>query len=250
MKVSILIYGLVMVILTGCHPSHDVRSDFPRWPLHAATIPSPQQSPTWLARVKSLDGIAGREHIRLVFLGDSITQGWEKEGRRVWEQYYAKRQAANFGVNGDTTESLLWRIQHGTLQGLNPRLVVLLIGVNNTSPGASPQEITDGVKAVLLTIQHVLPRTKVLVLGIFPTGQHQDHPRRVKARKANQLMEGMVEKNEGLFLDIGGTFLEEDGSISTEVMPDFLHLSPFGYQLWAHALESTIRAYYPHSVTP
>lgn len=232
---------LVAGLLVGCHQYHDTGSGTRRLPLHSATIPTPQDSQVWFARLKQLDEILERDHIHMVFLGDSITQGWESDGRRVWEQFYSKRFAVNFGMNRDTTENLLWRIQQGTLRGMYPHLLVLLVGVNNASQGTSPQEIADGVEAVLQGIRLALPHTTVLVLGIFPSGEQPDHPRRVKTREANMLMRGMVDRHKSVFLDIADVFLEEDGTISSEIMPDFLHLSHQGYRLWAEAIESTVQ---------
>lgn len=185
--------------------------------------------------------MSDRGNIQLVFLGDSITQGWESDGRPVWDQYYAKRRPANFGMNLDTTQNLLWRIQHGNLQGIHPHLVILLIGINNASRGTSAQELAGGVEAVVRHLRFALPRSKLLVLGIFPSGEQPDHPRRLKAREANVLMRETVDRHMSFFLDIGDVFLNADGTISRTIMPDFLHMSLRGYQLWAEAIESSVQ---------
>jgi len=181
---------------------------------------------------------ADKEPVDLLFLGDSITQGWNNND--VWKQFYGPRRAANFGIGGDRTQHVLWRIQNGELDGLKPKVVVLMIGTNNAS-SSSADEIAQGVKAIVEELRRRLPEAKVLLLGVFP-----------RAAKPNATREKLIEVNAKIaklddgahvkFLDIGKSFLNEDGTISREIMPDFLHLSAKGYQLWADAMEPTLKA--------
>ena len=233
--------SLFIWLLVGCHGIATNASSTSKLVLYPTTIPLPQDSPVWMARMEQFNESAEREHIKLVFLGDSITQGWESDGRSVWNRYYSKRMAMNFGMNRDTTENLLWRIRNGNLQGMNPTLLILLIGVNNTSKGTSVREIAEGVETVVHNLYVTVPYTKILVLGIFPTGEGPDNFRRVKIREANRLIEKVVDGKMSFFIDIGHVFLEKDGTISPEIMPDYLHLSHQGYQLWAEAIEPSVR---------
>ena len=181
-----------------------------------------------------------------MFVGDSITQGWENEGKEVWEKFYAKppRSAANFGIGGDRTQHVLWRLQHGNLEGLGqhpPKLVVLMIGTNNSNGDEnSAQEIADGIAAIVRTLREKLPQTKVLLLAIFPRGAGRSYQREKNA-KASALASKMADGKMVHYLDIGSKFLNADETLSKEIMPDFLHLSPAGYRIWAEAMEENVK---------
>jgi len=186
-------------------------------------------------------------------MGDSITQGWEGEGKDVWAREYEHRHAVNCGTGGDETQHLLWRIQNGNVDGLDkpepkdskpPHLAVVMIGTNNLgNTGMTPEQTAAGVKAVVGALREKLPHTQVLLLAIFPRGEKADDPLRVKAAQTNALIKLQVEALQGVhYLDIGAGFIEKDGTISKEIMPDFLHLTPKGYELWAHAIEPKVHA--------
>ena len=200
----------------------------------------------WMKMHQSFVDRAKRKDVDLLFLGDSITQNWGENA--VWERYYAPRRAANFGIGGDRTQHILWRIEHGELDGLSPRVVVLLVGTNNIGTSA-PEEIAEGIKAIVATLREKLPTTKVLLLGVFPRGRSLsrieldkaesaapiDAPGAINARIAELGRDPMV-----TYLDISKAFLDDDGSIPKTLMPDFLHLSEVGYRRWAEAMEPTL----------
>jgi lysophospholipase L1-like esterase len=180
---------------------------------------------------------ARRGEIDLLFLGDSIMQGWDDNA--VWRQYYEPRKAANFGIGGDRTQHVLWRIQNGELAGIAPKVVVLMIGTNNAS-GSTPDEIALGIKTILGELGRRLPRTRILLLGVFPRGQRPTSTReRLKA--VNDKIAKLDDGSHVKFLDISKSFLEPDGSISPLIMPDYLHLSLRGYEIWAQAMEPTLK---------
>ena len=180
---------------------------------------------------------AAGQTAEVVFIGDSITQGWEMNGKTVWEKYYARRHALNLGIGSDHTQHLLWRLQNGNLDGLQPKAVVLLIGVNNVpEEGNSPGDILAGIKAVVVEIRSRLPDTKILVLGIFPFRENFD-PQRGKALQINQALHKIDDGKSVHFLDIGHLFVEADGRIPAEIMRDSVHPTPKGYQMWAEAME-------------
>jgi beta-glucosidase len=176
----------------------------------------------------------------VVFIGDSITQGWEKEGRAVWQPHYARHHALALGFGGDRTENVLWRLQQGEVDGLAPKVVVLMIGTNNS--GVRPPESTAaGVKHLLAELRRRLPSTKVLLLAIFPRGEKPgDHLRGVNER-VNELIAGFAEGRSVHYLDINAALLNPDGSLSKDIMPDLLHLSEKGYAIWQRAMAPTLQ---------
>lgn len=173
----------------------------------------------------------------VIFLGDSITQAWEVEGREIWAKYYAPRHALNLGIGSDRTQHVLWRLDNGHLTGLKPKVAVVLIGVNNIPDESyTPRMVLEGVTAVVQKLRTKLPETKIILLGIFPF--HEDfHPQRAKALQVNQALRKLDDGRAVHFLDFGHLFIQPDGKISKEMMHDFVHLSPDGYRLWAEAME-------------
>ena len=181
--------------------------------------------------------------IDLLLLGDSITAGWFwGHDRDVYEAHFGKYHPANFGIGGDRTEHVLWRIDHGELDHVHPKVVVLLIGTNDIGFGAD--QITAGVEAVLVAVHAKLPGTKVLLLAIFPRGQNPADPAvagmREKIRTVNAALAKLDDGNRTRFLDLGGVFLSPDGTISPGIMPDSLHPNQKGYEAWADAMQPTL----------
>jgi len=181
---------------------------------------------------------------QLVFLGDSITQGWEGAGKKVWEEKFAKYKPVNLGFSADRTEHLLWRIKEdeANLKKLSPKVAVILIGTNNTGHQQRPAaETTGGIKAVLDELHAIWPQTKLLVLSVFPRGADAND----KLRKLNDEINVEVAKladNKTIFVqDISSSLMQPDGTLSKEIMPDLLHLSPKGYELWAAAIEPKLK---------
>lgn len=181
-----------------------------------------------------------RGRITLLFVGDSITERWDEEGEAVWHDFYATRKALNIGIKGDRTQHVLWRLENGNIEGISPEVAVLMIGTNNSAMGRNTaSEIVAGVTAVVRKLQTGLPATKILLLGIFPRGQ-EFNEQRGRITQANQVLRKLHDDRGVHFLDIGHVFLRMDGTISREVMPDALHLSPTGYRLWAEAIEPVL----------
>src|SRR5208337_5244157 len=114
--------------------------------------------------------IAKKGGVDVLFLGDSITDGWRGSGKDVWKEKFEPLKAANFGIGGDRTQHVLWRLQNGELEGIKPRAAVIMIGTNNLGANTA-EEIADGIKAIVAEIQKKQPETKILLLGIFPRGQ-------------------------------------------------------------------------------
>jgi lysophospholipase L1-like esterase len=177
----------------------------------------------------------------VVFIGDSITQGWEGGGKPVWEKYYGKRKCLNFGVGGDRTQHVLWRFEHGQLDGLKPKAAVLMIGTNNSNKDDNTEaDILEGVTAIVKQIRTRLPDTKLIVLGIFPRGKTFS-AQRGKLLQVNQALEKLADNKMVSYMDIGSQLIEADGSISTEMMRDALHPGEKGYEIWAAAIEPKLK---------
>ncbi len=183
--------------------------------------------------------------IPLVFLGDSITDFWLRDdgqhGKPVWDQFYAKRNAADFGVSGEHTEHTLGHIAGGVLDGLNPKVVVLMIGTNNIghNPADKPEWAAAGVAKIVETVHQKLPATKVLLLATFPRNG-KDSVFRKAVEGINAIISKLNNGNTTRFLDLTSKFLDANGEIPKDVMPDGLHPNTKGYQIWAEAMESLL----------
>ncbi len=177
--------------------------------------------------------------IDLVFLGDSITAGWCDVGKATWDERYVPLKAANFGCGGDRTQHVLWRVRNGNFDGLTPKAVVLMIGTNNLVSHTAPQ-IAEGVAAIVKEIQARTPTTKILLLAVFPRAEKADDPDRVKIARINGIIAKLDDGQKVFYLDIGRTFLRSDGTLSKDVMPDFIHPSRFGYKIWADAIQDKL----------
>ena len=181
------------------------------------------------------------EKVDLLMIGDSITHGWEGRGKKVWDEYYAKRNAFNIGFSGDRTENVLWRLQHDAIKGVAPKLAVIMIGTNNTGHRQDPaDETAAGIKAIIMELQKQLPKTKILLLAIFPRGAKTDDPLRQLNKRINEIIVGCADDKRVFLLDINSEFLEDDGTLLKSIMPDLLHPHEAGYATWAKAMESTI----------
>lgn len=179
--------------------------------------------------------IAQEGTAQLVFLGDSITAGWGRQ-QDIWDKAFGQYKPANFGIGGDRTQHVLWRITNGELDGIEPKAVVLMIGTNNVSSD-SAEGIAQGITKIVETIRTKQPQAKILLLAVFPRGEKpSDNPAREKIQQINESIAKLDDGKNVYFLDIGDKFLEQDGSISKQIMPDFLHLSAEGYQRWADAI--------------
>jgi beta-glucosidase len=173
--------------------------------------------------------------VDVLFLGDSITQGWEGAGAAAWDKYFSSLKPMNAGIGGDRTQHVLWRLDNGTIKGIKPKAAVLMIGTNNSGDNTS-EEIADGIKAIVGKLRKELPETKILLLAIFPRGADKNDERRKVNEGANKIISKLDDGKMVEFLDIGPKFLAADGTLSKEIMPDLLHLSPEGYEIWASSI--------------
>jgi beta-glucosidase len=216
------------------------------WPVasraHSAVEPAPRFDGGWQDRHKLLKQRAAEagEKAQVVFIGDSITQGWEGEGKEVWAKYYAHRHAVNLGIGGDRTQHVLWRLDNGNLDGLKPRAAVLMIGTNNSNgEDNTPGQIADGVAAIVKKLREKLPQTKILLLAIFPRNENFS-AQRGKLAMINQVLQKNADEQNIFWVDFGHKFLNADGTLPRELMPDYLHLSKKGYEIWADSIEERL----------
>jgi lysophospholipase L1-like esterase len=176
--------------------------------------------------------------IGVLFIGDSITAGWGR-AKDTWQQHYGAHQPANFGIGGDRTQHVLWRIENGELDGIAPKVVVLMIGTNNI--GEPAENIIKGDLKICAEIHAKLPEAKLLLLGIFPRGPDPKDPLvaplRAKIKTVNEQLAKLDDGAKTRYLDIGGKFLDADGTLPKDIMPDGLHPNPKGYEIWATAMQ-------------
>ena len=186
---------------------------------------------------------AKKGEAQVVFLGDSITAGWNNQ-KPLFEKEYAQYKAVNFGIGGDRVQHVLWRVENGEFEGIKPKAVVLMIGTNNAGiADNSPEQIAAGIKNIIDVIHKRSAGTKILLLAIFPRGE-KEYPKLNQGRAKNQAVNAIISKfDDGKlvhYFDIGAKFLQADGTLTKEIMPDFLHPKEKGYQIEADAIREKL----------
>ncbi|HJU19392.1 MAG TPA: GDSL-type esterase/lipase family protein [Stellaceae bacterium] len=174
----------------------------------------------------------------ILFLGDSLTRKWDPA---IWNRDFAPRGALNAGVNGDRTEHLLWRLDHGDLDGQHPQAVVLLIGTNDIGRNRPPEVIAEGIRDILGLLRSRLPAARILLLGVLPRNESPFSRRRDQVREVNRRIR-MCADNEHIFYDnVGKVLLDRTGRLTRTISPDGVHLSKDGYFLLTARLELALR---------
>ncbi|MCF7976175.1 MAG: discoidin domain-containing protein [Phycisphaerae bacterium] len=199
----------------------------------------------WRTRHQDLLTYAAEHRPRLIFLGDSITHRWGAEpchvtprtGQSIWTTYYGHRNAISLGYGWDRLENMLWRLQHGELTQTDPRLVVVMAGTNNLEVNTA-REIALGVAGLCDEIHAQKPQARILLLAIFPRGS--DYQTNTRLHQTNDLISKLGERDYIQFKDIGAVFLDAQGQVIQDLMPDSLHPNEAGYRLWAQAIESEV----------
>ena len=201
----------------------------------------------WKKRHELTSAAVKRAKPQLLFIGDSITHffggeqfdGYPLRGGNTWDEFYGPYHAGNLGFGWDKTENVLWRLQHGAVDGLSPKLVIMMIGTNNTG-NCPASDIAAGITAIVGELNRRLPKSKILLLAIFPRGE-KPNPLREKIAEVNRVIAALDGTQNVTFLDIGPRFLDAGGLISKDIMPDFLHPNEKGYRIWAEAIEPTLK---------
>jgi len=247
-----------------------IADDAPSAPKNSTTTPVFHAGTT--NKHEKINARAKEGDVDLLFIGDSITEGWAGQGKKVWEKYYGNRKAMNAGVGGDRTQHVLWRMDNGNVDGIHPKLTVIMIGTNNSNGNDNTaEEIADGIKAIVKEVREKLPESKILLLAIFPRGASTDEQfekivtkngrqevdpndlpgkisgakeyatkQRQKNAEASRLASQLADNNLIFYMDIGDKFLTPDGVLTQEIMPDYLHPNAKGYEIWAEAIEPKV----------
>ena len=210
---------------------------------NTAIVPSLAQG--FVAKHQANLAVAKQGDANVLFMGDSITDFWRNAdgafaGKPVQDQYFGAWKVANFGIAGDTTQGVLYRLKSGEGTGFKPKAIMLMIGTNNTAANTAA-EIAEGIGAVVLELQNDFPDAKILLLGVFPRGRATD-PVRTTIAEINKTISKLHDGNRVHYLDIGKAFLDADGNIPQDVMSDGLHPSAKGYEIWAKAVSAPLSA--------
>jgi len=215
----------------------------PRPEVNSALVPD--LNPRFEAKHEANKARAAEGDVEVLFMGDSITDFWRNEtgrfaGKPVLDEYFGDLKIANFGIAGDTTQGVLYRLENGEGEGFAPEAIMLMIGTNNTRANIAG-EIAEGVGAVVLSLQSHFPQAKILLLGVFPRST-PDSPFRGQIAEINRIISRLDDGKGVFYKDIGEVFLAADGTIPADVMSDGLHPTTKGYRLWAEAVNDDLRA--------
>jgi len=211
--------------------------------------PMKAHSYDWMARHKAVVERVQKGNVDLLLVGDSIMMMWGGvpqpggPGQFLWDKYFGSRNAVNLGFGWDRTQHVIWRLQNGEVDGIHPKVAVVMIGTNNIGANSN-RDIVTGVDTVVSTLRHKFPRMKILVLGIFPRDHNPDSWIRKQVAEVNAGI-SLLGKEKGItYLDLSQSFLEPDGTISPDMMRDYLHPTPKGFEIWAKAMEPTLAKLY------
>jgi lysophospholipase L1-like esterase len=237
-------------ILAADPTMRDLTTKYP-WVIEARrpgtnTAIVPSLAPNFQAKHQANLAVAQQGDAQVLFMGDSITDFWRNPegnyaGKPVLDKYFSQWKVANFGIAGDTTQGVLYRLQDGEGKGFSPKAIMLMIGTNNTGRN-NAGEIAEGIGAIVLELQKDFPAAKILLLGIFPRGRAATDPARATISQINGIISKLGDGNRVQSLDIGAKFLDSAGNLSPEIMSDALHPTTKGYEIWAQAVIQPLTA--------
>lgn len=219
--------------------------------LPETVIPVVDEAPTransydWMARHNAVVERVKQGNVDMILVGDSIMHMWGGApqpggpGQFLWDKYFGSRNAVNLGFGWDRTQHVIWRLNNGEIDGIKPKVAVVMIGTNNMGSN-SADDIATGIETVVSTIRHKIPKIKILLLGIFPRDHMPDTPMRKEIAEVNAKIAVLGKERNIVYMDLGPKFLEADGTISSDTMQDFLHPTPKGYEMWAKEMEPTL----------
>lgn len=211
---------------------------------NTAIRPVPREEPAWGRANTQLNALAAAGGFDVMWLGDSITQHWAVEGKETWDAEFAPFKSANFGIGGDRTEHVLWRLQHGHLvPQVQPKVCMLLIGTNNIGVN-STDEIAAGVAAIVKLLREQRPSMDIVLLGLLPRSE-RGSAHRAQAAQVNTLLAKLDDGVWVHYADVGAPFVDVRGDLRTDRMPDLLHPNAAGYRLLGDGLRFPLhRVYY------
>ncbi|MBN2180392.1 MAG: hypothetical protein JW715_00655 [Sedimentisphaerales bacterium] len=241
---AITVLLITGIIFSGCASQQELAFKSVEGKTHSAVTPV-QQTAKWAAswwepRHEAVNKRLKEGNVDLLWIGDSITHGWENQGKKIWDIYYAPRNAVNMGFGGDRTEHVLWRLDHSNFEKISPKLAIVMIGTNNSSGDDNTAgEIADGIITICKRLRTQFPKMKILLLAIFPRNP-EPGAQREKNAEASLLASSIADGKTIHYMDINQKFLTDDGTLTKEIMPDFLHPNEVGYKIWAEAIESKV----------
>lgn len=220
----------------------------PAWAQEAKENPAAKPINRDIPRHKQFLTVVAKGEADVIFLGDSITQGWEGAGKKAWTENFAPHKAVNLGIGGDQTGHVLWRITEGKeLEPIKPKVAVIMIGTNNTG-AHSAEQIAGGIKAIVEELRKQKPEMKILLLGVFPRASGIKKEETVapaeklnpKIKAINDIISKLDDGKTVFYKDINAKFLNAEGGLERKLMPDLLHLSPAGYDNWAASIKEDV----------
>ncbi|XP_054157049.1 platelet-activating factor acetylhydrolase IB subunit alpha1-like [Oppia nitens] len=186
-----------------------------------------------------------KKDIQIVFYGDSKSEYWIREGKKVWEKYYVDRDGYNYGIGGDSTRQVLWRIQHKELDGLTPKILVFMIGGNNFHENYNRGTDDEIVKAEHLIVEQLhekLPKTQIIFVSQLPRGKNDD-----RARDINNMWDEYLKHHKNPLFHFVNPYTKYNNSDGTQnlnlYIGDHIHLNEKGYTILAETLEPLIKKY-------
>ena len=242
MRVPRLLLTLLLLAAATFPAMATCPSPAPGRPLPREAVPAVLTWPEWRGLVDTLStrlrgtDMAG---VRIVFLGDSITQGWQPN---LFQQFYGHRGALNLGISGDVTQSVLWRLENGHWpSGLQPEAIVLLIGTNNIGLGNRPEDVAVGVGQIIQRLQQLAPRAKIVLVGVLPRGIYANDPMRQPIARLNQMIAECGDNRRVIYSEPGQLMLDGQGVLHSWIAHDWLHLTVTGYAILSTAIEGHLR---------
>jgi lysophospholipase L1-like esterase len=223
---------LPLLVIISCTALQAAFPPTPRTPESAVTPVEKSRHNDFLREIKT-----GKGDFDFVLIGDSITDWWPRHGADSYARF-APWKPLDLGVSGETTEEVLWRLQNGELDGIHPKVVMIMIGTNNLGryDDEKPEWVVSGVKKIVETVRAKHPHAKILLLAIFPRAATAKDPIRERVDEVNKLLPALADGKNVLFMDLGPRFLDPEGNLPREIMPDLLHPNDQGYRIWIEAV--------------
>lgn len=240
------------VVFTGCQGGASTDPYGLAGKAHVAVTPALQDNPPewWASRHQGVLDRVAQGNIDLIMVGDSIMHIWERDYPDLWAEYIGSDHVLNLGFGADQTQNVLWRLDHGHIDGISPKLAVVMIGTNNSKRNTA-EEIADGIKTICAKLRAEIPKTKILLLAIFPRGDSEQRKNKTqnatynaqwaKIDKASELASVIADNKHIFYLNINEVFLDDNGILTRDVMPDLLHPNEKGYRLWGEAMQPTLK---------
>ncbi|EPR67084.1 GDSL-type esterase/lipase family protein [Cyclobacterium qasimii] len=260
---TLLYFAIFSICFIGCKQQNKQVAQTVEKPVNSAIIPVPKledDSYDWLVRHSDVLDVKDSLDPEIVLIGNSITHFWGGDypplkyadgssrisnGPASWQATFKNHRVLNLGFGWDRTQNVLWRLNNGELDGLDPKLVVIHIGTNNTSETKNARmntaaEIVEGIAAIYNGVRSKAPNAKIVLMEIMPREEMPDNPRRLLINETNQLLKIYAADNKIILLDIASKMLTSDGLLTKQVTLDFCHPNDVGYQIWGEALRPYI----------